>query len=192
MHRQAVFGLAALVVFLGAASAAAQEQPADAEAVEEDARVSDVAKALFVSAGLGPSIQLDGGPAQLRVVEEVGIHLEGRTVGAFAALAISEEFLSFYRMQIGVRVGWDLALLSRDFAIVVTPSVLVAFAFDALPGGATFAYFDPQFCLGVALLLLEGWLEIWIRPIAIDIYIGDPAIHSGYSGLLGATINLGI
>lgn len=175
---------------LGSSAARAQD-----ESSEEAPAVASVASAtlpFFVTLGIGTSIRLDGTiAAQMRIQEELGVHFDGTATGPFASVVLAEDFLAIYSMQVGIRVGWDLALLSRDFAIIAQPSVLIPFAFDVGPASSTYAYFCPQIALGVGVLFLDGMLAIWIRPIAFDIYIGEN-IHGAYTAVGGAAFNFGL
>ena len=183
-----VLTLASLMATPWPCSAQDEAAPEDLQAAPAD-DVSRAALPFFVSLGLGTSIRLDGTvAAQLRIQEELGMHLDGTTTGPFAAIVLAEDFLAIYSMQIGIRVGWDLPLISRDFAILAQVSILIPFAFDVGPADSSYAYFSPQVAAGVSLLLLEGLLSLWIRPIVFDIYIGEN-VHGAYAGLAGAAIN---
>ncbi|AKF08332.1 hypothetical protein [Sandaracinus amylolyticus] len=149
----------------------------------------DVARPFFAGGGIGVGVRLDGFvPAAFRIVEEVGLHLDGVPVGPFVALMLAQDASSYFSMQIGVRVGWDLELLRRpDFSIVVSPSLGVAFAFDVGTPTGDWAYFLVQPALGVGVLLLDRVLAIWLRPIGVDVYVGEQ-IHGGWASVLGASV----
>lgn len=144
----------------------------------------------YVSLGVGTGVRLDGSlGAAFRIVQEAGLHLDGVPVGPFVGVTLAEDISNGYSMQIGLRVGWDLELLARpDFSIVVSPSVAVAFAFDVI-AESTWAYFLVQPALGVSLLLLDRMLAIWLRPIGVDVYVGEQ-VHGGWAAVAGATIAL--
>lgn len=180
----------ALVAAIALASPAGAQGPETAEAPSEEiAPGLEPIRPWFVSVGIGTGVRLDGfAGAALRIVEEAGVHFEGTPVGPFLAVMLAEDIAGHYSMLIGVRVGWDLELLRSDVSIVVSPSVGIAFAFDVL-GPSTYAYFDVQPALGIAVLLLERMLGIWIRPIGVDVYVGE-AVHGGWAAVAGATLAL--
>lgn len=167
----------------------AQESADDPPTVDV-ALPADAARPFYAQLGIGTGVRLDGSiNASFRIVEEVGLHLDGKPVGAFGGITLAEDVANAYSMQIGVRVGWDLALLSRpDFAIVVSPSVAIAFAFDVIDP-STWAYFLVQPALGAGVLFLDGMLTIWIRPIGVDVYVGE-IVRGGWAAVAGATIAL--
>jgi hypothetical protein len=181
-------GVPALLVLLAAGPAAAQSQT---DQPAEDAIAMPAAEATrpwFGTLGIGVGVRLDGSrPAAFRILEEIGIHLDGVPVGPFFAIVLAEDISSYYSMQIGVRAGWDIEILRRDFSIVLSPSLGVTFAFDVV-GSSTFAFFCPQPALGVGLLLLDRMLAVWIRPIGVDVYIGDPRISGGWAAAAGASL----
>lgn len=176
----------AIALALPVGTAEAQDPAEDAAAT--DTLAARPARPFFVSLGVGTGVRLDGSlGAAFRIVEELGLHLDGVPVGPFVALTLAEDIANGYSMQIGLRVGWDLELLRRpDFSIVVSPSVAIAFAFDVI-GPVSWAYFLVQPALGVGVLLLDRMLTIWLRPIGVDIYIGEH-VHGGWAAVLGATI----
>lgn len=182
----ALIALAPLVI---ASSARAEDGPGSATEEEIAAGVEEPIRPWYVSAGIGTGVRLDGFvPAAFRIVEEAGLHFEGTPVGPFFGVMLAEDIAGYYSMLIGVRVGWDLELVRRDFSIVVQPSLGIAFAFDVV-GPATYAYFDVQPALGVAILVLERMLAIWLRPIGVDVYIGE-LVHAGWAAVAGATLAL--
>jgi hypothetical protein len=178
------------VISLLSAVPIAEAQTSDESPELEASAAPDVARPFFVGGGIGVAIRLDGTlPAAFRITEELGLHLDGVPVGPFVALMLVEDISSAYSMQIGVRAGWDLEILRSDISIVVSPSAAVAFAFDVLTPTGDWAYFLAQPALGISLLLLERMLAIWIRPIAVDVYIGQN-VHAGWSATAGATVSL--
>jgi len=168
-----------------ASPVAAQE----AEPAEMDQAIAvpapEAPRPWFVSVGVGAAVRLDATrPAAARFVEEAGLHFDGTPVGPFLALLLAEDASNYYSMQIGLRLGWDLEILRRDFSIVVSPSLGAAFAFDTEPG---YAYGLVQPALGVGLLLLSRMLAIWVRPVGVDIYLGQ-RVSAGWAAVAGATI----
>lgn len=158
---------------------------------EEPPAIEDPHLPWFVGGGVGVAARLDGFvPAAFRIVEEVGIHFEGTPVGPFVALMLAQDIASYFSLQIGVRAGWDLELLRRpDFSIVVSPSLGVAFALDAGTPTGEWGYFLVQPALGAGVLLLERVLALWIRPIGVDVYIGEQT-HGGWAAVVGASVAL--
>lgn len=172
-----------------AAPARAQDDAPPPEATAEIAPAPP--RPFFVSLGIGAAVRLDGFvPAAFRIVEELGVHLDGTEVGPFVALTIAEDASPQYSMHLGARVGWDLELVRQDFSLVISPSAAIAFAFDIRGNDDTWAYFLVQPALGVSLLLLDRMLGIWVRPIGVDIYIGEQ-VHGGWAALAGATLSFG-
>ena len=152
---------------------------------------ADPALPWFVGGGIGVGARLDGFvPAAFRLVEEVGFHFDAAPVGPYLALMLAQDIASHVSLQFGVRAGWDLELLRRpDFSIVVSPSLGVAFALDAATPTGEWAYFLVQPALGAGVLLLERVLAIWVRPIGVDVYVGEQ-VHGGWAAVLGASVAL--
>jgi hypothetical protein len=179
----------AIAIFVAIAAPTAATRAQD-DAPDEEPAAPEPPRPFYVSLGVGTGVRLDGSlGAAFRILEEAGLHLDGVPVGPFVGVTLAEDISNGYSMQIGLRVGWDLELLARpDFSIVVSPSVAIAFAFDVI-AQSTWAYFLVQPALGVSLLLLDRMLGIWLRPIGVDVYIGEQ-VHGGWAALAGATIAL--
>jgi hypothetical protein len=202
MKHTLLVSLFSFVVSLGLASTASAQDVAP-----EDVGVSSNAAArgmldrpLFVSAGLGPSITFDGGKVQLKIQEEVGYHLLafGDHPGLFASLSLAQSFVDFVVLQFDARVGADLLLaqIGNDMALVATPSIalgagiFIASYSDPFGGNAssTDGAFNVQLAADVKLVLMEGLLAIWLRPIGLDIFIKDNS-SVRYDILAGAQIS---
>lgn len=182
----------AISIGLAIALAVTAITPAAAAAqTDDEALPTDRALPWFVGGGVGVGARLDGFvPAAFRLVEEAGVHLDASPVGPYFALMLAQDIGSHFSLQIGIRGGCDIELLRRpDFSIVVSPSLGLAFALDAGTPTGEWAYFLVQPALGAGVLLLERVLALWIRPIGVDVYIGEQ-VHGGWAAVLGASVAL--
>ncbi|MGE0786754.1 MAG: hypothetical protein AB7S26_13865 [Sandaracinaceae bacterium] len=136
----------------------------------------------YVGGGAGVAIELDSYPTQFVLAEEVGYHLFGTNGGLFLGGAFAQGFgRDVVTLQLGARIGYDIALYDGpDLAVMLAPSVapgvVIAFASVNTPFGRVSgddAAFDFQGALDVKLLLLDGALEVFLRPAAVDVFVGD-------------------
>jgi hypothetical protein len=141
--------------------------------------VSWPSRPFFVSAGLGLVVGLRGGNAQFGLEEAFGFHVlpVNEHPGLFVALALNESFVDTVVLEATARTGFDLQLFaSGDLAIRATPyvglgaGVVIA---DTPAGNQTLGAFDLQLGAEARLVLAQGSVEIWLRPLAFDFLIRD-------------------
>ena len=184
--RPIALALGALLA-LSAATSHAQDEDAQTPPYEEPVP-EETARPFYVSLGLGPVVRLDGGAALARIEEQAGLHFDGVPRNGFIGVVLSEDVGDAFRLRIGVRADWDLELLhTPDVAIQLSPSLALCFALDVI-GGATFGYFDPELTFAIRVLLLQGFLGVWLRPAVIDVMIGE-VVYASYAALLGADVH---
>jgi hypothetical protein len=179
MHRNAstlALGLALLIAIPTTADAQTPERP------------------FYVGGGAGVALELDRYPTQAMLIEQIGWHFLGTTDGPFVELSLAESFGSdVFTFQAAPRLGWDIAVLrGGDVGLLLAPSVAAGIVYAQVtvntPFGSARASdtaFDLQGAFDLKLLLLDDQLEIFFRPIAVDVFIDSDAV-SRWNVLAGA------
>lgn len=163
--------LAALAVACGLLLAA----PPATAAVPPELR--PVTRAFFANFALGPAIRVDDLPTQLKLIEEVGFHLQGGMEGPAIGLSLAQSFGdSAFGLQVGPKFWWDLQPVA-GLGLYIAPMAQVGYAllsFDAPRRGRdeTASYFDLQFGCEVRLAINDRAIVTY-RPFTIDILAGE-------------------
>ncbi|MCA9608640.1 MAG: hypothetical protein KC619_23715 [Myxococcales bacterium] len=177
MNRTVSFALFALALSIpGLASAQRTERP------------------VYVGGAAGAAIELDRYPTQGVVIEEIGWHFLGTTDGPFVGLTLAEGFGNdVFTFQATPRFGWDISLLRGDVGVLLAPSAAVGVAVAAVTVNTGFgsasgsqAFFDAQGAIDVRFLLLEDQLGLFIRPVAVDVFIHENGAAVRWNALAGA------
>lgn len=179
MHRTAsilALGFALLVALPRTANAQTAERP------------------FYVGGGAGVALELDRYPTQGMLVEQIGWHFLSTTDGPFVELSLAESFGNdIFTFQAAPRFGWDIAVLrGADVGVLLAPSVAAGIVYAQVTVNTPFgtargsdAAFDLQGAFDVKLLLLDEQLEIFFRPVAVDVFI-DSDVASRWNVLAGA------
>lgn len=180
---------------LVAASAAAQEAVAVVEASPETTSEASAEapssgaltdRPFFVGIGLGGTFGLrSGGGAAFSLEEDFGYRFFGFTLGdsldaaIWAGLSFGQSFGDggFFVLQFDARGGLDLELFDNgSLQLLVTPSLALGGAVIGVNNGfisSTSGAFDLQISAQAELVLLEGLLGIFLRPLSFEFYIYD-------------------
>lgn len=148
----------------------------------------------WVGGGAGAAIELDRYPTQGTVIQEIGWHVLGTTDGPFVALTLAESFGNdVFTFQATPRFGWDIPLLRGDVGVLLAPTAAVGVAVAAVTVNTTFgrasgteAFFDVQGAIDLRILLLEDQLGIFLRPLAIDVFVHENGTAVRYDAIAGA------
>lgn len=156
----------ALVILMAAPTALAQTTAAEpttspADTIERPVRI-----------GLGVGLGVGGGISFL-ITEEVDYRFLPSELGSmFVGLALGEGIGNAFLFQAGVRAGYDFRLFrSEDLEVLVAPQIVLGAAFADVQGLA--AWFDLQIGVEGRVVLLDGLLAIFLRPLAFDFFIAE-------------------
>jgi hypothetical protein len=201
-------GLLVTLLFL-ASPAAAQEAvavvegdaTADAASVPSSGGAPLTDRPFFVGGAIGGAFGLNnGGGAAFSLEEDVGYRFFGFTLadnldGAiWAGLSFGQSFASgFYLLQFDVRGGADLEVFDNgELQLLVTPSLALGAAVvgvSTVLGDSTGGAFDMQISAQAELVLLEGLLGVWLRPLSFEFFINQN-VGVNYELLAGALVHL--
>lgn len=153
----------------------------------------------FVGGGAGVALELDRYPTQGLVAEEIGWHVLGTTDGPFVSLTLAQGFGNdVFTFQATPRFGWDIPLLRGDVGILLAPSVALGVAVASVTVNTAFgsrsgteAFFDAQGAVDLRFLLADDQLGIFIRPLAIDVFVHENGAAVRYDVLAGAAYHFG-
>jgi hypothetical protein len=157
----------------------------------------------YVGGGIGLDVGLNGGGGVLFSAEEdigfrfFGFNLGGANDGAiFAGLSFGQAGGSnFVGLQFDVRGGVDFEVWDGgDMQLLVTPSItlgggvfIVSFT-DAFGNNntSTNGAFDFGFATQGELVMLDGLLGLWLRPLSFELYInsGVGALYELLAGVM--------
>lgn len=152
----------------------------------------------YVGGGLGAAIELDRYPTQMMIAEEVGYHLFGTTDGLYLGGAFAQSFGNdITTLQFGARLGYDIALVrSEDLSLMLAPSIAPGVVIGIVDVNTPFgrssgsdSAFNFQGAFDIKVLLLDEQLELFARPFAIDVFVGDGTAVR-WNAIVGATARL--
>lgn len=171
-----------LALSLLAAANAVQAQDA------APAAAPSIDRPLRIGVGLGLGIGAAGG-AQFVITEEVDYRFLPSEIGNFfIGVALGEGIGSTFLFQGGVRAGYDFRIFHENgIEILVAPEIVLGAAFADVQGVA--GWFDLQIGAEGRVVLLDGLLGFWLRPLAFDIFIGERTF-ARYDLLAGASVQL--
>lgn len=151
---------------------------------------------LFFGAGLGFIAGFNGG-VSFRLTEHVGYRFIGFDLGSglelalWGALGLGQAFgdYGFYLLDFNGVFGADLEVWDGgDMQLVVTPMIglggAVAGVSNGIGGTNAEGAFHIQFAAQAQLVLADGLLGVWLRPLAFDGYVRDGGFGA-YSLLAG-------
>jgi hypothetical protein len=160
---------------------------------------------LYFGAGLGISASLDNGPALFKLQEEIGYQFDPIELvpgGADLVMRVggdfAQQFGDYTILQFGARFTASFGIWrSDDIVIRIAPSIALGGALLILPQfcggsvcvGGDLGAFDFQFATQGEVEMLEGFLTIWFRPIAIDAFFRDGS-SSRWDVLAGVDFHL--
>lgn len=165
------------------------------------------ARPFYVGAGVGLDAGLTGGGGGVLFAaeEDVGYRFYGFNLGGaldgaiFAGLSFGQAAGSnFIGLQFDVRGGVDLEVWDGgSLQLLVTPSITLgggAFIItipDAFgnPNSTTVGAFDLGFSAQGELVMLDGLLGIWLRPLSFELFINNN-VGALYELLAGVNIRL--
>lgn len=183
-----------VVAALVPASAAAQEAVAVVETSPETTSEASAEVAssgaltdrpFFVGIGLGGTFGLrSGGGAAFSLEENFGYRFFGFTLGdsleaaIWAGLSFGQSFGDgFFVLQFDARGGLDLEVFDNgSLQLLVTPSLALGGAVIGVTAGpfnSTSGAFDLQISAQAELVLLDGLLGIFLRPLSFEFFIYD-------------------
>lgn len=136
-------------------------------------------RAFFANFAIGPAIRVDDAPTQLKLLQEVGFHLQGGMEGPAIGLSLAQSFGdNVFGLQIGPKFWWDVQPVA-GLALYIAPMAQVGYALLSFDGGggrfdrgATANYFDLQFGCEVRLVINDRALVSY-RPFTLDILAGE-------------------
>ncbi len=153
------------------------------------------ARPLFFGVGLGFIAGFSGG-ISFRLTEHVGYRFIGFDLGSglelalWAALGLGQAFGDggFYLLDFNGVFGADLEVWDGgDMQLVVTPMLGLGGAAvgvtNGLGGSRAEGAFHLQFAAQAQLVLLDGLLGVWLRPLVFDGFVRDGGF--GAYSLLG-------
>jgi hypothetical protein len=174
----------------------------EASAPEE----ASASRPFFFGLGVGASVSLDDRPALFKLQEQLGYQFDPISIGSAGddvVLRIGGDFAQhageYTILQFGARVTASFGVWSNDdVTIRVAPSIGVGAAYFSIPlqcffrtcsGGVEYPAFNLQLATQGELELLGGLLTVFVRPLAIDGFLGDRAA-SRWDFLAGLDIHL--
>lgn len=163
------------------------------------------ARPFYVGGGLGVAVGLNSGYALFSLEENIGYRFFGFNMGGaldgaiFAGLSFGQAFNgNFALLQFDVRGGADLEVWDGgDMQLLVTPSITlggsvgVSSYTDAFGNNVTSTggAFDFGFAAQGELVMLEGLLGVWLRPLSFELYINN-GVGAQWELLGGVTFRL--
>jgi hypothetical protein len=136
-----------------------------------------------------------------RASGEIGWHPSGNDTGFFLGLDLTTTLgPHFWQLQTGLRLGGDIEVWSnRDAAILLVPAGMLGLGvldWDG-DGHREHGYFVVQPSFGVALVLADRLVHLFVRPLAWDIQFFPDHRGNGfywdaaYYGLVGVHFTFG-
>jgi len=183
--RRRAHPLALVVLILGLAGAAWSAAPSQAHAeIPETLRPGT--KPWFFHAGVGGAFNLDGVGSQTKFVQELGIHFSGDASGPALGVALAESVGSgFFVFQPGAKFWWDIQIID-DLGLYVAPFVKVGAAFATNIN--TNVFFNFQGGAQARLVINDLW-NVFVRPVAIDFFIGENGLDVRYDFIVGGVLS---
>ncbi len=150
----------------------------------------------YAAAGLGFSFGLNSGSnTKFKLTQEVGYHFLpfGDHPGVFGAITLGESFIQYSILQFCARIGIDFLVVEwGDLTILLAPSAASGLGLYVIPssviGTETRGYFDIQIAGDVKVLVGDGGLGFWLRPVSLDFFVNG-LVLTRYDVLLGAQIS---
>jgi hypothetical protein len=156
-----------------------------------------MARPFQVGAGLGLLAGFSGG-VSFRLVEHAGYRFVGFDLGAsvelalWAGVSLGQAFgdNGFYGLNFDGTFGADLLVWNGgDLQLVVTPMLSLGAVVVGGNGYGADAGFHVQFAAQAELVMVEGLLGVWLRPLVFDGFVRDGGFGA-YSFLGGVTFHL--
>jgi len=158
-----------------------------------------MARPFHVGAGLGFMSGFGGGFGfSFRLVEHAGYRFVGFDLGSslelalWAGVSLGQAFgdFGFYGLNFDGTFGADLMVWNGgDMQLVATPMLSLG---AVVVGGTNYgadAGFHVQFAAQAELVMVDGLLGVWLRPLVFDGFVRDGGFGA-YSFLAGVTFHL--
>jgi hypothetical protein len=183
--------LFALALFAAAPAARAQDTAAgDPAATPAASGAITLDRPWRIGLGVGLGVGGAGG-ASFLVTQELDYRFAPGDFGAFfLGGQLGEAIGRTAVFHAGVRFGYDFRVFhdaGSGIELLVAPEIVIGGAFADAQGLR--GWFDIQLGAEARLILVEGLLGVWLRPLAFDIFIGD-ATAARYDLLAGASIQI--
>jgi hypothetical protein len=121
--------------------------------------------------GVGAGIKMVKSISQLKIAQELGVHLSGGSSGFAVALGLAESFGDdLVTFQAGPKLVWDIPVVRRFY---VAPSVQAGYGLRAPQGGEADHFFNTKVALELKVLP-GGRVLIFFQPFGLDMYFTDP------------------
>ena len=142
----------------------------------------------YVGVGIGPTLNLDSWPNQVRVEQEVGYFFEGRG-GFFLSFAPVQSWgADFWTIAIPLGIGalFDI-YRNDDVALQLGPmgriGVAISGEFDLGDRDVdAWFYFGANFM--IRLMVLEDQLGIFLKPVGLEFGVGDGDARRGHGNFV--------
>lgn len=134
-------------------------------------------RSFFANFALGAAIRVDDAPSQLKLLQEIGFHLQGGMEGPAIGASLAQSFGdSVFGLQIGPKFWWDVQPIA-GLGLYIAPMAQVGYALLSYDGGrrgggGSSSYFDLQFGVEARLVINDRALVTY-RPFTIDILAGE-------------------
>ena len=126
--------------------------------------------------------------------QHFGWHFLSTTDGPFVELSIAESFGNdVFALELMPGLGWDIALLRGDVGVLLAPSIAAGFIYAEVQvstpfgrAGGSDTAFAARGALDLKLLFLDEQLEVFFRPVAVDLFVEDD-VAARWNVLAGAS-----
>ena len=169
-------------------------------AVDPNMQLGVTPPRFFVGGGLGGSFQITDDPG-LKLEQSFGYRFATISLGSaldahvFGAGLLQQTFGPSAAYNFGARTGVDFEVLDNPgFSLLITPLLSAGVAildFEGAQryGSGTEAALALEAAAQVEVVLFDGALGVWLRPVGVDYYVRDGAFVN-YDIMIGANARL--
>jgi len=153
------------------------------------------AQSVYVGAGVGPAVNMDDWPNQVRIELEIGAYFGGGPRGFFLSFAPAQSWGNdWWVLVFPLRLGAMFDIFrNADVSVQLGPTGAVGLALSDQfnTGDRPDLWFHFSVAFMLRILLMNDRLAIYLRPVGFEFAIGDTGRYGNEAirYLAGAGIN---